>query len=353
MTDQDISVQIQERVTQARQTGAALCIRGSGSKNFYGRKPIGDPLELGPHRGIVSYEPTELVMTARAGTTLKELERTLAEEGQLLPFEPPRFGSDATLGGTIACNLSGPRRAYTGAARDFVLGTKLINGRSEILSFGGEVMKNVAGYDISRLMCGAMGTLGILLDISLKVLPMPPCELTLMIETHLHNALKTIHDWAQKPYPVSATCYDGDCLFVRLSGEQRAVQAARNIMGGEILPEADRFWRKLREHEHGFFDSSKPLWRLSVASDTPSIDLPGKWLYEWGGAQRWLVSEASIVQIRDAAVSAGGHASLYRGNDREEVFQPLSPTMASIHKRLKQAFDPEGLFNPGRLYENL
>jgi glycolate oxidase FAD binding subunit len=353
MPEQDISLQIQERVTQARQTGTALCIRGGGSKDFYGRKPVGERLELSAHRGIVSYEPTELVITARAGTTLQELEQTLAEAGQLLPFEPPHFGSGATLGGTIACNLSGPRRGYTGAARDFVLGTRLINGSSEILSFGGEVMKNVAGYDVSRLMCGAMGTLGILLEISLKVLPAPKSEITLMIETDLPNALETIHDWTQKPYPITATCYDGDSLFVRLSGGERAVEAARNIMGGEILLEADNFWRRLREHEHGFFDPGKPLWRLSVASDTPLIDLPGKWLYEWGGAQRWLISDASSARIRDAAVSAGGHATYYRGNDREQVFQPLSQSMAFIHKRLKHAFDPEGLFNPGRIYENL
>jgi glycolate oxidase FAD binding subunit len=351
MQDQDISLQLQERVNQARATGTALCIRGGGSKAFYGREPSGEPLEVGPHCGIVNYEPTELVVTARAGTSLAEIEQALAAQGQMLAFEPPHFGEAATLGGTIACNLSGPRRPYAGAARDFVLGTKVLNGRGELLSFGGEVMKNVAGYDVSRLMCGAMGTLGVLLAVSLKVLPRPQSELTLVYQTELNEALEVLHDWAQKPYPVSASCYDGNLLTVRLSGEERAVQAARKMMGGDVQEDGESFWHKLREQKHGFFRSSKPLWRLSLASDAPVPELPGKWLYEWGGAQRWLISEAPIAAIREAASSAGGHASLYRNGPREQVFQPLPIGLMRIHQRLKQALDPDGLFNPGRIYE--
>lgn len=353
MTDQDNSLQLQQRVKQALESRTALCIRGGGSKDFYGREPSGEPLEVGPHRGIVSYEPTELVITARAGTPLTEIEQALTAAGQMLPFEPPHLGERATLGGTVACNLSGPRRPYAGAARDFVLGTRLLNGRGEILSFGGEVMKNVAGYDVSRLMCGALGTLGALLEVSLKVLPRSQCELTLVYQAELDEALDVLHDWSQKPYPVSATCYDGHLLTVRLSGEERAVQAARKLLGGETHEDGAGFWHKLREQEHGFFKSSKPLWRLSLASDAPQPELSGKWLYEWGGAQRWLISEAPATAIREAASSAGGHATLYRNGPREQVFQPLPASLLRIHQRLKQAFDPHGLFNPGRLYEAL
>jgi glycolate oxidase FAD binding subunit len=353
MTDQDISLQLQERVKQARENRTALCIRGGGSKDFYGREPVGERFEVLSHRGIVNYEPTELVLTARAGTPLIEIEQTLSAAGQMLPFEPPHFGETATLGGTVACNLSGPRRPYAGAARDFVLGTRVLNGRGEILGFGGEVMKNVAGYDVSRLMCGALGTLGVLLEVSLKVLPRPQCELTLVYQTELREALDVLHDWAQKPYPISASCYDGNLLTVRLSGEERAVQAARKLMGGEVHEDGEGFWHRLREQEHGFFRSSRPLWRFSVASDAPAPELPGKWLYEWGGAQRWLISEAPAAAIREAASAAGGQATLYRNGPREQVFQPLPAGLMRIHQRLKQAFDPDGLFNPGRLYEAL
>jgi glycolate oxidase FAD binding subunit len=349
----DISIQLQERVKQALETRTALCIRGGGSKEFYGREPSGEPLDLSSHRGIVNYEPTELVITARAGTPLTEIEQALTASGQMLPFEPPHLGERATLGGTVACNLSGPRRPYAGAARDFVLGTKLLNGRGEILSFGGEVMKNVAGYDVSRLMCGALGTLGALLEVSLKVLPRSQCELTLVYQTELSEALDVLHEWAQKPYPISATCYDGNLLTVRLSGEERAVQAARKLLGGEVLADGATFWHKLREQEHGFFRSAKPLWRLSLASDAPAPELPGKWLYEWGGAQRWLISDAPATAIREAAIAAGGHAVCYRNGPRDQVFQPLSTGLLGIHRRLKQAFDPAGLFNPGRMYEAL
>jgi glycolate oxidase FAD binding subunit len=353
MLDQDISLQLQERVVDARQTGTSLCIRGGGSKDFYGREAKGEPLEVGPHQGIVNYEPTELVITARAGTPLQEVEAVLAAERQLLPFEPPHFGDRATLGGTIACNLSGPRRAHAGAARDFVLGTRVLNGRGEILAFGGEVMKNVAGYDVSRLMCGALGTLGVLLEVSLKVLPRPQIELTLVFEAEVQDTLDVLHDWAQKPYPISASCYDGDSLTVRLAGEERAVKAARKLIGGEELTDGERFWHKLREQQHGFFTSRKPLWRLSVASDAPPMEVPGKWLYEWGGAQRWLISEAPAEVIQAAASAAGGHATRFRGGPRDQVFQPLPAGLMRIHQRLKQAFDPAGLFNPGRMYETL
>jgi glycolate oxidase FAD binding subunit len=356
MQDQDICAELQEQVRAAADSGTALCIRGGGSKDFYGREPQGEKLELGAHRGIVNYEPTELVVTARSGTPLKEIEQTLAEHKQMLAFEPPYFGEQATIGGTVACNLSGPRRAYAGAARDSLLGTKLLNGRGEVLSFGGEVMKNVAGYDVSRLMAGAMGTLGVLLEVSLKVLPRPEQELTLVQEVLSPSlALDEFIAWARLPVPISATCYHDGQLFIRLCGTPSAIKVASDNIGGEAFTgeTSDTLWQDLKNHQHAFFESERLLWRLSVASDAPPIRLDGDWLYEWGGAQRWLLSEVPMEDIREAARAAGGHATLYRRGPRDEVFQPLSPGMMQIHRRLKQAFDPNGIVNPGRMYREL
>jgi glycolate oxidase FAD binding subunit len=351
----DISAQLQDRVRAAVAAATPLCIVGGDSKAFYGRAPIGERVELGEHRGIVNYEPTELVISARAGTPLRLIEDTLAGEQQMLAFEPSHFGEAATLGGTIACNLSGPRRPYAGAARDFVLGTRVINGKAEVLAFGGEVMKNVAGYDVSRLMTGAMGTLGILLEISLKTLPRPEVELTLAQSLPVQDALERMHAWGRLPLPISATCYDGSQLLVRLSGTAGAVDAARGRIGGDAIEAGDSLWEGLREHRHPFFASERPLWRLSLASTTPPLALQGDWLYEWGGAQRWLASEEPAAAVHAAAKQAGGHATLYRNMAaaREAIFQPLPAELMTLHKRLKQAFDPAGIFNPGRMYPEL
>jgi len=353
MTGQDISTQLQQQIIAAHDSDTPLCICGGSSKSFYGRTASGEMLSIGAHQGVINYEPTELVITARAGTPLSVIEEVLQTENQMLAFEPPHYGEGATLGGTIACNLSGPRRAYAGAARDFVLGCKVINGKGEILSFGGEVMKNVAGYDVSRLMCGAMGTLGVLLEVSLKVLPRPEAEATLVLQGTEQAAQRQMHDWSRYPLPISATCYDGDSLFVRLCGAEAAIKAAGKIIGGDPLPAEKSLWQKIREQQHAFFRSKRPLWRLSLASDTPLLGVEGKWLYEWGGALRWLVSEAPAEDIRAAAQAAGGHATLYRGNDVDEVFQPLSSSLMAIHRKLKQAFDPKGILNPGRMYPGI
>ena len=354
MMEQDISARLQDSIRSASDTRTALCIRGGDSKAFYGRSAGGDALDVSMHRGIVNYEPTELVITARAGTPLSELEQALDEQRQMLAFEPPHYGDSATLGGTIACNLSGPRRATAGAARDFVLGSRIINGKGEILSFGGEVMKNVAGYDVSRLMCGALGTLGVLLEVSLKVLPRPQAETTLTLDIKDTEALRELHTWAQQPLPLSASCHDGSKLYVRLSGASGAVSAARKLIGGDELPDGKQFWYRLREQQHGFFATQQPVWRLSLASDTPPLPLKGKWLYEWGGALRWLVSDAAPESIRAAAEAAGGHATLFRGGDhRNAVFHPLPGGLMKMHKNLKQAFDPNSILNPGRMYPDI
>jgi glycolate dehydrogenase FAD-binding subunit len=349
--DRDIAKQLQERVVAAFHAETPLAVVGGGSKAFLGREPRGEPLRLGEHRGIVSYQPTELVITARAGTPLSDVEAALADNRQMLPFEPPHFGVTATLGGTIACGLSGPRRPYAGAARDYVLGMTIINGCGDILRFGGQVMKNVAGFDVSRLMVGAMGTLGVQLEISLKVLPRPAQEITLVQERTAAEALVVMNHWAGQALPLSATCYDGDRLYVRFSGAQSAVESARRRVGGDVLKTAATFWDLVREHHHGFFAGEAPLWRMAVPPATPPLALPGKQLIEWGGAQRWLSGEADGAELRSQVAEAGGHIRLYRGGDRnKERFHPLPQTLSDLHRRLKHAFDPKAIFNPGRMY---
>jgi glycolate oxidase FAD binding subunit len=354
MGDSDISGALQQQVLDALETKHAVRIQGGNTKVFYGRDVLGDILDVSGHSGIISYEPTELVITARAGTPLKDIEQTLAAQNQILGFEPPYFGEGATLGGTIACNLSGPRRAAAGAARDFVLGSKLINGKGEILTFGGQVMKNVAGYDVSRLMCGALGTLGVLLEISLKVLPRPEMEITLTQELGVEAALDKLHSLGRLALPISASCVDHRCLHIRLSGSAAAVDAAKNSIGGELMQNDSVFWQQLREQELPFFKISQPLWRISVASSVLPLNLPGNWLYEWDGTQRWLVSEASSETIREAVNVYGGHAVCFRApNKPDAVFHPLDEGLLRVHQKLKQAFDPVGIFNPGKMYQEI
>lgn len=350
----DITQQIKQQVETARSEKKSLNIIGGNSKSFYGRESQGQPLNLAQHCGIINYEPTELVLTARAGTTLEEIENALNKNQQMLPFEPPYFGPNATIGGTIACNFSGPRRAYAGAARDFVLGTTLINGKAEVLHFGGEVMKNVAGYDVSRLMAGAMGTLGVLLDVSLKVLPKPAHEITLVQEIKQHEAISFINKLAAQPVPLSASCYHDGKLYYRLSGTVTSLNTARTRLGGAILPDGNIFWRNLREQQLPFFQSSLPLWRVSVPQTTLPINIAGEWLMEWGGALRWLSSDAPASEIREAIQKLGGHIVLFRGVDSQrDGFHPLDTGLAKIHQHLKRAFDPDNIFNIGRMYPNL
>ncbi|TCS71699.1 glycolate oxidase FAD binding subunit [Sulfuritortus calidifontis] len=351
----DLSRELQERVAEAAAAGEKLAIVGGGSKASLGRPVQGTPLNVAGHSGVVSYEPRELVLTARAGTPLREIENLLAAQGQMLPFEPPHFGATATLGGSIACGLSGPRRPWAGSARDHVLGVRLLNGRAEVLRFGGEVMKNVAGYDLSRLQAGAFGTLGVLLEVSLKVVPRPAKEITLVQERGAADSLAYLTELARRPLPLSAACHDGARLYLRLSGAASAVAQSRGLLGGEIFAEDENFWRdKIKEQRHGFFAGEMPLWRLSLPPAAPWLELPGKVLLDWAGAQRWLRSEAPAATIRQLAVAAGGHATLFRGGDRAgEVFQPLPPAMAALQRRIKHAFDPQGLFNPGRMYPDL
>ena len=330
---------------------APLYLKGSGSKAFYGAPCAGTGLDVTGYRGVVQYEPTELVFTARAGTTLADAEATLAERGQMLAFEPPRFGPGATIGGCVATGLSGPRRAFAGAVRDFVLGIRMLDGRGTDLSFGGQVMKNVAGFDLSRLMVGSLGTLGLVLEVSFKVLPRPPEELTLRFEMSEPQAIDAMNRWAGSPLPLSATCYRDGCVMVRLSGAPTALASACAKLGGERIDDGPAFWTAVREQTLDFFTGSKPLWRLSVKSTTPPLNLMGDQLIEWGGALRWLASDLPAEVVRLAATNARGQATLFRARGGlAPVFQPLPPTLLALHRRLKQAFDPHGILNPGRMF---
>jgi len=354
---QDQSAQLQERVKQALAEKQPLAIRGGSSKAFLGREPLGEPLELAGHSGVVNYEPTELVVTVRGGTALDDLERALTEQGQMLTFEPPNFSGHSSIGGSVACNLSGPARPYAGAARDALLGVTLLNGKGEILHFGGEVMKNVAGYDLSRLMAGAMGTLGVLLEVSLKVLPRPHREITLVREdVEVEQALAQLSDLGRRPLPISgAALYQGR-LSIRLGGTEAGLAAARKLIPGDELEpdQASDYWRSIKDQTHGFFNSDQPLWRLSVPANTPALPIAGECLYDWGGAQRWVLSDEPADKLFRLAAEAGGHATAFRrAGSRDAVFQPLSQGLLTLHQRLKQAFDPEGILNPGRLYADL
>jgi glycolate oxidase FAD binding subunit len=359
--------QLSDAIRAAAGNNTPLLIRGGGTKDFYGNRAVnpvnpGGILDVTAYAGVVDYEPTELVVTARSGTRLANLETELRKHGQMLAFEPPHFGPRATLGGCVATGLSGPRRASAGAVRDFVLGVRMLDGKGDDMSFGGQVMKNVAGYDVSRLMTGSMGTLGLLLEVSLKVLPLPATELTLRLAMSEAEAIKKMNHWAGRSLPVSATCfYEGE-LIVRLSGAAPAVRAARAILGGEEIIEGMAFWESIREQTHAFFQPGKLLWRLSIKTTTPPLSLPGKQLIEWGGALRWLVADANAgadteavqIAVRKAAQDAGGHATLFRSYGlHAAVFHPLTPAMMNITQRLKEKFDPRRIFNPGRMYPEI
>ncbi|MDY6946321.1 MAG: glycolate oxidase subunit GlcE [Pseudomonadota bacterium] len=352
--------QLCETVRAASASRAPLCIRAGGTKDFYGNAPQGTLFDPRSVAGVVEYEPTELVITARAGTSLAELEQLLTDNGQMLAFEPPHFGTDATIGGCIAAGLAGPRRASFGptygGVRDFVLGAKLVDGRGELLSFGGTVMKNVAGYDVSRLLAGSMGILGVIVEVSLKVLPRPLSHHTLRLEMPAARTLDKLNEWAGRPLPLSASVWHDGVLHLRLAGAAAAVMAARRELGGENVDnsQADILWASVREQTHPFFGGEAPLWRMSVPASAGCLSVSGAQLIEWNGALRWLRTEQNAVPIRACAGEAGGHATLFRGGDRSAgVFTPLAAPLAAIHQRLKAQFDPAGIFNRGRLYPEL
>ena len=359
-----------ERVKHAISAREPLSIQGGNTKRFLVQQDIAKPLGaensanfkdntilMSAYHGIIEYESSELVVTVRAGTRLTDLQTILEQQGQMLPFEPPLFGAESTIGGVVAAGLSGPARPFRGSVRDNLLGCKVLTGKAELLQFGGRVIKNVAGYDVTRLMAGAMGTLGILLELSIKVLPKPRCELTLMMPAAYQEALDIMSARAGKPLPLSAACYDGEAVIFRLSGNEQAVSDARDKIAGEELTQGAQFWQELNNQSHYFFEQSLreqvPLWRLSLAPATLPLDIQGHILLDWCGGLRWLSSHEAATKIRAAVENEGGHAMLFRAGGSPQsvpVFHPLPPALRKYQSRLKAAFDPHVILNRNRFY---
>jgi glycolate oxidase FAD binding subunit len=348
---EDLTLALAEQVREAVVRGAPLKVVGGNTKAFYGRRTGGETLDLFGHRGIIAHEPSELVITARAGTPLAEIEAALAVHGQRLAFEPPVFGPASTLGGVVAAGLSGARRAFAGAVRDCLLGVTILDGRGRRLRFGGVVFKNVAGFDAFRLMAGAMGRLGVLLDVSLRLTPAPRASRSLAFESDWPGAQKWLTALLRRPLPLSGAAHDGERLCLRLEGGETAVAEAAAELGGEAAP--DSLWEDLRHMRLPLLTAPR-LWRLSVPQVSALDGLDGRWLMNWAGAERWLVSDLPADAIRAAARAAGGHATLFRGaQESEAVYEPLEPSLFALHQRLAAALDPAGVLNPGRMYEGL
>lgn len=349
----DLTNELIAQVRDAVEAKETLAISAGCSKTFMGRQIETDrTIDVSGHTGIVSYQPVELVMTARAGTTLAEIESALAENNQMLACEPPRFGGKATLGGTLAANVSGPGRPWYGSIRDHVLGVTLINGESEQLRFGGQVMKNVAGYDLSRLQAGAMGGLGLMTEISLKVLPKPATTRTLKFTMDQAEAIQRMNSMSGQPKPITAAYWSSGELFVRLAGAASAVDATTESWGGEELASdvALALWSDLQDQQLAIFNADK-VWRFSMKSSADVLPIEGDSLINWGGAERWYVGDHSFDRMVALAEGAGGQVSLYRGGDRtDEVLHPVNPSIQSLQQRIKASVDPQGVFNPGRAF---
>ena len=341
-----------EQVKNAIAQKEQLIIEGGGSKKFYGYPPSSDlpVLSMIGHAGVIDYAPDELMIHVRAGTPLNDINQLLRENKQFLAFEPPGFNHKTTIGGIIASGLSGPRRPYAGSVRDFVLGVTLITGTGDVLSFGGQVMKNVAGYDVSRLVTGAMGTLGVILDVSLKVLPAPETERTVTRSIPV-DGFQSYMQSIRNNLPLSAVAHQDGILRLRVSGSEVAVDAALLELEGEET--GNEYWNELNTLSG--FRGQKELWRISV--------IPGSQLFlssavaiDWGGGIRWIADPEE--NLREQLDNEDGHATLFKHNIDEggahvEIFQPLTQPLLGIHQRLKKQFDPIGIFNPGRMYKDL
>ena len=350
----DIRSDIASRVEDACRQGQALQILAGNTKFFYGRKIQETPLSVLEHSGIIEYEPSELYITARCGTPLNEIEQAIKTENQILPCEPPHFGAAASIGGMVAAGLSGPRRASSGAIRDCLLGVEIINGKGEYLRFGGKVMKNVAGYDASRLMCGALGTLGILMSVTLRLVPKPQHEQTIAITLNPADAIRKMNFWARTPMPVTATFHDGRDLYVRMAGSPSTIKRFADKVKGEPIDRGDIFWANIKEQAYDFFLTDEPIWRVLVPPSTRPLDCPGSCVMEWNGALRWYATHVKASTIHTIAKQAGGHACQFRNQiDTQQVFHPLPSGLLEIHRKLKRAFDPQGILNPGKIYSEL
>lgn len=360
----DISAALQQQVQSSIDLGSPLLIRGGGSKAFYGRPPVetSNILDLKDHTGVIEYDPTELAITLRAGTRLQDLEALLDTQQQILPFEPPQFHPNSTIGGVVAAGISGPRRAFSGSIRDAILGVEIINGDGKIVHFGGQVMKNVAGYDMSRLMVRSLGTLGVILSVSLRVLPKPAKDITLVIEANQDQSLAYCKQWRRMHLPISATTWYQGKVYIRLSGTEitltEAQQRLSEVISFELLADDVAFWQSIRNQQHSFFkEINKPLWRLSLPINAPVIArFSGDLLTEWGGTQRWVSNNAPANIIRAVVEKHGGYATLFDGHKYLPEVPPfpiLAPELLALHKNLKRKLDPQNIFNPGRLYRDL
>ncbi len=354
--DKDISSDLQKRVQESIANKEPLYIHGGNSKAFYGNTVNAKALDISSHTGVISYEPTELCITVRAGTLLSDIEALLNDTHQILPFEPPQYSPQATIGGAIAAGISGPRRAYTGSVRDAILGVKIINGHGEIVTFGGQVMKNVAGYDLSRMMVRSQGTLGVILEVSIRLLPKPQSEITLTFETDQKSALQFFLDSRLQQLPITASAWFNEQAYLRLSESETTVAQAQKKLGYDLLNDYDDFWTDLSDHRHHFFGRmDKPLWRLSLPPATKQISsIDDNQLIEWGGAQRWINSNAPANIIQNIATSNNGYAYMFRGDLPETpCFPVLNESLMTLHKQLKHNMDPNGIFSPGRIYSGL
>ena len=350
--NRDCTDELVARTRAASASRTPLRIVGGDTKRFLGRPVAGEALEVGLHRGILRHDPAELVLTARAGTPMVEVEASLAAHGQRLPFEPPHFGARATLGGTVACGLAGPARAWSGPLRDYVLGVRLLTGDGRELHFGGEVMKNVAGYDVARLMAGGFGVLGVLLDVSLKLLPVPQYERTLALELDEDAALGRLAELSRAVLPLTAGAWVDGRLYLRFEGSAATLDDVERRVGGEPLGAALEFWASIREQTHAFFAGGDPLWRCTLPPLAPSLPVAGPSLIEWNGQQRWYRTTGD--DMFRLAAAAGGFATLFRqAPDGSERFAPLAPSLLRLHQGLKRVFDPAGVLNPGRMYAEL
>lgn len=349
MSDQ--SIEIATRVQTAFADKSPLNICGAGTKSFLGyQKSACEVLDSRAHSGIIEYDPAELVLVARSGTTLLEIEKLLAEHCQALGFEPPFVSSGATLGGAVAAGLAGPRRAYTGAVRDFMLGANFVNGKGEIITSGGKVFKNVAGFDLFRPMARSMGTLGMLLSVALRVIPRPEVEKTVMHEENDESvALEKMSLWATQMQTISAATWDGHNIRIRLSGSNASITQGQKIIGGQFLEE-ESYWQALNEFNLDFFQQAGRLWRISLAPMSAPVSAGQPQLIDWGGAQRWLKSDESPESIRARARALGGHADCFSADPEVGTFHPLEPDLLKFHQRFKASLDPAGIFNPARLY---
>ena len=356
----DISKQLQKQILDAALDNQALQIIGNNTKAFYGRseKNQGEsgvlPLNVAEHSGILDYQPAELTITARAGTPLSEIISLLTEHQQMLPFEPPVFENKATLGGCVASAMTGPRRPWTGAVRDYLIGTRILTGEGKEIRLGGKVMKNVAGYDLFRPMAGALGTLGLMLDITLKLLPLPEREVCYYMLTDTNNMTQILRDLRSRSMPVSGASYHQGQFLLRLSGSMSSIDDATNYLPAEMKETDIVYWQDLNEHRLSFFDDSSPLYRLVVPANAPYDTISGECIVDWGGALRWIKTPLQFGELQQHAGDLGGSASIYRnGTHGEEVFSPLPDQLLDLHKRIKKVMDPAGILNPGRLYRDL